>query len=397
MRQIREYAIPPDLGFLGFGRHVTFCTYGFSQTDRFDGKGTASITSGRLTIDRVLRFITLGVFLTVLVFLIFQVMSAFLQPIGWAVILVYATWPLHVRLTRLLEGRSSLSALTMTLLLAALLIIPFIGLTIILQAEMVEFFQRLPAWLDQKPELPEWLSKIPILGAELQFIFDQFEDLQGLMRRYVLPWLTGLSGRVVGMLEGVGYLGAKLFFTVFLMFFVYRDGHRLIYEVRQGLLLALGERADEYLSTTEVTVKAVVYGIVLTAIAQGVMAGIGYWIVGIRAPVLLAAFTTFFALIPFGTVAVWISASLWLMLNGDYWAGAVLFLWGTLVVSWIDNLVRPLVISRTTRIPFVVVMFGVLGGLASFGFIGLFVGPVILAVGMAVWHEWLESAPRYQP
>lgn len=72
-----------------------------------------------------------------------------------------------------------------------------------------------------------------------------------------------------------------------------------------------------------------------------------------------------------------------------------MFLWGSLVVSWIDNLVRPLVISRTTRIPFVVVMFGVLGGLASFGFIGLFLGPVILAVGMAVWHEWLASAPPH--
>lgn len=329
-------------------------------------------------------------------YLIFQVMSAFLEPIGWAVILVYATWPLHVRFTRLLEGHNSVSALGMTLLLAALLVIPFIGLTIVLQAEMVEFFQRLPAWLDQKPELPAWLGRIPILGAELQFIFDQFEDLQGLMRRYVLPWLTGLSGKVLSMLEGVGYLGAKLFFTVFLMFFVYRDGQRLIYEVRQGLLLALGERANEYLSTAEVTIKAVVYGIVLTAIAQGVMAGIGYWIAGIRAPVLLAAFTTFFALIPFGTVAVWAGASLWLLLNGDYWAGVVLFLWGSLVVSWVDNLVRPLVISHTTRIPFVVVMFGVLGGLASFGFIGLFLGPVILAVGMAVWHEWLESAPPHK-
>jgi predicted PurR-regulated permease PerM len=360
-------------------------------------KGIASIASGRLTINRVLRFITLGLFLTVLAFLTFQVMSAFLEPIGWAVILVYATWPLHSRLTRLLEGRNGLSALAMTLLLGALLIIPFIGLTIVLQAEVVEFFQRLPTWLDQKPELPDWVSGIPVLGSELQFIFDQFDDLQGLMRRYVLPWLTGLSGKFVGMLEGVGYIGAKLFFTVFLMFFVYRDGHRLIYDVRQGLLLALGERADEYLSTAEITVKAVVYGIVLTAIAQGVMAGIGYWIVGIRAPVLLAAFTAFFALIPFGTVVVWVSASLWLMLNGDYWAGAVLFLWGSLVVSWVDNLIRPLVISRTTRIPFVVVMFGVLGGLASFGFIGLFLGPVILAVSMAVWHEWLESAPRYQP
>lgn len=112
---------------------------------------------------------------------------------------------------------------------------------------------------------------------------------------------------------------------------------------------------------------------------------------GLKAPVLLGLFTMFAALIPFGTVVVWTSAGLWLLFHGQQWAGIGLLLWGALVVSWIDNVVRPLVISRTTQIPFVLVMLGVLGGLGSFGFIGLFVGPVILAIGLAVWREWLKQ------
>ena len=135
------------------------------------------------------------------------------------------------------------------------------------------------------------------------------------------------------------------------------------------------------------------YGLVFAALAQGGMAGIGYWAAGLKAPLLLAVFTTLIALlpIPFGTPLVWASIGLWLLLTGHPLPGIGLLLWGTLVVSWVDNLVRPLVISGVTRIPFLLVIFGVLGGLANFGLIGLFLGPVILAISLAVWREWLEQ------
>jgi predicted PurR-regulated permease PerM len=319
------------------------------------------------------------------------VLRELFEPVAWAVILVYATWPPHARLRGWLNGRSGWSAGLMTVLLGSVLVVPFIGLTVVLQREIAAFFAELPTWLEGKPTLPAWIAAIPLLGEELQFVFDQFEDLQGLVRRYALPWLSGLSGRLLSMVEGVGFIAAKLFFTLFLMFFFYRDGSALIAEVRQGLVLALGERAHAYLDTTEQTVKAVVYGIVLTAIVQGSVAGLGYWGAGIESPVLLTAFTIFAALIPFGTLLVWVSAGLWLIGSGDHWAGVGLLLWGALVVSWVDNLVRPWFISLGTRIPFVLVMLGVLGGLTGFGFIGLFVGPVILAIGQAVWREWLHE------
>jgi predicted PurR-regulated permease PerM len=135
--------------------------------------------------------------------------------------------------------------------------------------------------------------------------------------------------------------------------------------------------------------KAVVWGLVATAVGQGIVAGLGYWWAGLQAPLLLGAITALVALIPFGTPFTWGSIGVWLILTGNTVAGVGLLLWGALVVSWVDNLVRPMVISSATRIPFLLVMFGVLGGLAAFGLVGLFIGPVILAVLMAVWREWL--------
>ena len=133
------------------------------------------------------------------------------------------------------------------------------------------------------------------------------------------------------------------------------------------------------------------YALILGAIAQGVVAGIGYWIFGVKAPVLLGAVTVLIALIPFGAPLVWGSLSVWMMVTGNVWAGIGLLLWGVLLVSWMDNIVRPLVISNATRMPFLLVVFGVLGGVLAFGLVGLFIGPVLLAVSLAIWREWLEE------
>jgi predicted PurR-regulated permease PerM len=143
--------------------------------------------------------------------------------------------------------------------------------------------------------------------------------------------------------------------------------------------------------------KAVVWGLVATALAQGLVAGLGYWWAGMHAPVLLGAITALIALIPFGTPFAWGTIAAWLLISGDTVAGLGLIAWGVLVVSWVDNLVRPLVISNATRIPFLLVMFGVLGGLAAFGLVGLFLGPVVLAVLMAVWREWMEESDLRLP
>src|SRR5690606_37445539 len=171
-----------------------------------------------------------------------------------------------------------------------------------------------------------------------------------------------------------------LFFAVLSMFFLLRDGPRVLREARAILEGILGPRVLDYLDAVGATTQAVVYALILGAIAQGAVAGVGYWIFGVDAPVMLGAVTVLIALIPFGAPVVWGSLSVWMIVTGDVWSGVGLLLWGLLLVSWMDNIVRPLVISSATRMPFLLVVFGVLGGVLAFGLVGLFIGPVLLAV-----------------
>jgi predicted PurR-regulated permease PerM len=159
----------------------------------------------------------------------------------------------------------------------------------------------------------------------------------------------------------------------------------------------LGAEYETYWDAVAKTTRGVVYGLVLTAMAQGFLAGLGYWAAGTDVPVLLGALTALLALIPFGAPVVWASLGVWLIMTGDLWPGVGLLLWGGLVVSWVDNFIRPWAISSATRTPFLLVLIGVLGGLTAFGLIGLFIGPMVLAVLLAVWREWLKHQDATAP
>lgn len=338
----------------------------------------------------VFRRFAPGLLLFGLSVLVYQVMSHFVVPLAWAAILAYISWPLHLRISGPLRGRKTLAALCTTLLLSALIVAPLVWIAFLLQAEIVEVYGKLPYWLEQKPAVPGIAARIPFLGAELERLLAPFEDLRALLHERAMPWLRRGSAWLPGMLGDVGYHLAMLGFSLLTLFFLYRDGPDVHRQASRVLRRILGARLEGYMAATKSTLKAVVYGIVLTAIAQGGIAGLGYWATGVGAPILLSLITMCFALIPFGTPLVWGAASVWLLADGHWWAGVSLALWGTLVVSWVDNIVRPWVISGATRIPFLPVFFGILGGLAEFGLLGLFVGPVTLAIALAVWREWAE-------
>ncbi|QXP89027.1 AI-2E family transporter [Methylococcus capsulatus] len=366
------------------------------HTANADAKPPAKSDTNRLeqtvrSMNRSVRLITIALLLAALASLTYAVVRPFLVSIGWAVFVSYVAWPLHAWSQRRFEGRKTLSALVTTALLGSVVLAPLIWLAVLLQGEVSELIRSLPDWLEQKPRLPDFVSHIPYFGNELQAVVDQFEDLHGLLKRHAPEWVRRLGSPVLGIMTTLVQNAAVLFMTLFTLFFLFRDGLQLATDVRRVFTRVLGERLKGYFATIEATVKAVLYGIVLTALAQGFLAGLGYWIVGVKAPIVLGIATTLIAMIPFGTPFAWGSVSIWLLLQGETWAGVSLALWGTLVISWIDNIIRPLVISSATHIPFVLVMFGVLGGLASFGFIGLVLGPVILAMALAVWREWLQQ------
>jgi predicted PurR-regulated permease PerM len=213
-------------------------------------------------------------------------------------------------------------------------------------------------------------------------------------------WLGAHAAEAAVLAGSVGKNLVKLLLTLTIVFFFYRDGVRLVGEMRHVLVNFLGPKSHGYLAAAGATTRAVVDGILLTALVQGIVAGLGYWVAGRGSPVTLGAVTALVALIPFATPLAWGGADAWLLFHGEVGAAIGIWIWGAAVVSQLDNVVRPLFISSAGAIPFLGVLFGELGGLLAFGLIGLFIGPIVLAIALAVWREWtehLEQAPPTAP
>ena len=338
------------------------------------------------------RIILLWLLLGGLFILAYMTLRWFIVPVVWALILAYATWPIYAQLRRTLRGAATTSALLMTLLLTAAFVLPLLGLIGLLQNEFVLDYQAVSGYLNEGPQrLPSIIKNIPWIGERLQQIFERIAGDPMALRTEALQLAQNWFGQVAELVGGVGRNAAKMGLAVLTVLFVYRDGESLLNQVQRVLRRFVGVRTDGYLAAIGNTTKAVLYGLVLTALAQGTLAGLGYWVAGIHAPALLGAFTALVALIPFGAPVVWGSLGVWLLMTGQTIEGIGLLIWGALAVSWVDNLIRPLVISSASQIPFLLVLFGVLGGLGAFGLVGMFVGPVIVAVLMAVWREWLDE------
>jgi predicted PurR-regulated permease PerM len=271
------------------------------------------------------------------------------------------------------------------------IVVPLVWLILMVRVEAVSAYAKVQTFLASKPSLPPALRDLPWIGAWAQDMLEQLSADPTAMREQLVMTLEQSSIEMSKLIGGVGRNFAKLFFAVLSMFFLLRDGPRLVREARAILEGILGPRVHDYLDAIGATTQAVVYALILGAIAQGTVAGIGYFFAGVEAPVLMGAITVLIALIPFGAPLVWGSLALWMLVNGHLGHGIFLMVWGLLIVSWVDNLVRPMVISNATRMPFLLVVFGVLGGVLAFGLVGLFIGPVLLAVSLAIWREWLEE------
>jgi predicted PurR-regulated permease PerM len=329
-----------------------------------------------------------------LLVLTYVVMQPFIVPVVWATILAYTTWPFYRKVRGLLRGRATASALLMTVVLACALVLPLYWLAALVQDELTAAYQAVATYLAQGPQpLPDAIRSIPWAGEQLQGLLDQLATQTGTFNEHLTRWFQRSGGDLVGLLGGVGRNIVKLIFALITLFFFYRDGETLRRQMGRLLLRFFGDRIDPYVRAGARMTRAVVYGILITALIQGAIAGIGYALVGVRAPVLLGALTAIVSLAPLvGTSLVWGPICIWLLMSNHPWPAVILLAWGVVLVHPIDNVIRPLVISNVTRIPFLLVMFGVLGGLAAFGLIGLFLGPVILALGFAVWREWLGEA-----
>ena len=335
----------------------------------------------------IARSLLISLLIVGCVFVLYPFMAAML----FAAIICVFTWPLYQRIRRVLGSRDRLAAVTMTLLLLFSLILPMAYLAVNLADSATVLMDEAQSALQSlQPAAPAWLKNLPIIGEQLdeswQRALVSHEELMRLLNQYAEPIRTSLL-QAAQLVMG-GFL--QLVLVVFVAFFFYRDGARLASHINAIVRRVGGEFGHEMLVLSCNTVKGVMLGVFGTALAQASVALFGFWLAGAPMPMLLALATFFLSVIPVGPPLVWGGASLWLFNHGDQGWAIFLLIYGLLVISTVDNIIKPILISHTSRLPLLLVVLGVLGGVLMFGFIGIFLGPTLLAVGLTLVSHWVE-------
>jgi len=319
----------------------------------------------------------------------FWVMAPFWSALFWGAVLAFASWPLMVLLTRGLGGRESLAAGILTLGWMLLVAVPLVWLGFNLADHVRDAVALIKdIQVDGFPAAPAWLGSIPFVGERLVGMWGSIDEQGAALMVSLKPYLGQMGNWLLARSAQIGGGILELTLSLVFVFFFYRDGPRLALFVHRLLERLIGERAGYYIELVAGTVQRVVNGVIGTAAAQAVLALIGFLIAGVPGALVLGMVTFLLSLIPMGPPLVWIPATAWLAWKGDYSHAVFLGVWGTFIISGVDNVLKPYLISRGGNLPLVIVLLGVFGGLIAFGFIGLFIGPTLLAVAYSLLMDW---------
>lgn len=326
--------------------------------------------------------------LYLLLFACYQVLQPFIFDLIWAAILCFVTWPFYIKIREWRLTRNWAAA-CMVLPIAILILTPFVAAAWSVPNDV----NRLLRWLADNshvwPQAPGWLKSIPMLGDSAVATWESFgEDSERLLefvRKYAFTtsgWILKQGINLAGELVHVG-------FSLLVLFFLYRDGEEAAKHFVNVIEHLAGKKTQRILHVVRTSLRAVVYGILGTALAQALASILGFLIAGVPYAFALGFIAFFLMIIPAAGTVVWLPISLWLMMQGELGWALFIAVWFLLFVGTIDNWLRPLLISRDVELPFVLILFGILGGLLAFGFIGVFIGPTLLATSYALMLDWL--------
>ena len=341
------------------------------------------------------------VILLTLLWLVFSVLEPFWADFIWALIFALTLYPVFTRLKKLLRGRGGLAALILTFLIFIALVLPGSFILINLGKEAKDAYHALSkVSFSEKGVL--LAQKIRNSGLEpyLERWGIQPEQTEALLLNGISSGLKDvpkiIGERVSTIFKNLAIFGMHLLFVMVAVFFFFRDGPRYA-RFLIGLLPLERPYQDRAVGAFSKTVTAVVRSMFVTALVQGILAGAGFAVVGLPVPILLALLTAINSFIPFlGAASVWLPASIWLIIQDEFLKGVGLGLYGLLVISMVDNIMKPLIIGESTKVPVFLLFFTILGGLKVYGVLGIFLGPIILSMGMAfltIYREIYLSAP----
>lgn len=321
------------------------------------------------------------------------VLRPFVGAILFSAVLCLSTWPAFVALRDRWGGRSSLAALTLVLVMVVTLAAPVALAAQSLIVHSAAMVEAVRGFLDNRSilELPPFIRDLPLVGSWLdqywQLLLQSREELIALGKRLADPAKTMLVA--MGGAVGEGLL--QILIALFVAFFFYRDGERVRLLILEGMdRLAGPDRGPVLIMTAINAVKGVVYGLLGTALAQAIVALVGFLIAGVPGALLLSALTFILSLIPMGPVLVWGGAAAWLYAKDQTGWAIFMVVYGLAVISSVDNFIKPILMSRAGNLSLLLVVLGVFGGAIAFGFIGLFVGPALLAVAWSLTKAWLD-------
>jgi predicted PurR-regulated permease PerM len=328
----------------------------------------------------------------------FWILWPFLPATIWATTLVVTTWPVMLRVQRQLWHQRWLAVVVMTVALLLVFVAP-IWLAI---ATITQNFDRIVGWVTalssfKMPPPPLWLDDIPLLGDQIISLWQRLaaSGISDLLAK-AAPYAGSAAGWFVGALGGVGIVLVQVLLTVAIAAIMYAEGERAAGIVQLFGHRLAGERGRQSVLLAGQAIRGVALGVVVTALLQSVLGGIGLAIAGVPFATVLTAVMFMMCIAQLGPGLVLIPAVVWQYWTGGPGWGTFLLVWSIIVLS-LDNIVRPILIRKGAHLPIIVLLVGVIGGLISFGLVGIFLGPVVLAVAYTLLQAWMAEDPMAHP
>jgi len=322
----------------------------------------------------------------------FWILRPFLPAIVWATTLVVATWPVMLRVQHRLWNRRGLAVAIMTLALLLVFVVPFwLAITTI-----IDNFDRIVEWGTsvksfKLPPAPQWLVGVPLFGERAAQFWESVavSGIEPLVAK-AEPYAGGAASWFVAALGGLGIVFVQFVLTVIIAAIMYVGGERAATAAQRFGHRLAGERGKQSVLLAGQAIRSVALGVVVTAVAQSVLGGIGIAVAGVPLAAVLTAVMFMLCIAQFGPLPVLVPVVIWMYWSGQSGWGTFLLVW-TIVVGSLDNILRPILIRKGAHLPLVLLLAGVIGGLIAFGLVGIFLGPVVLAVGYTLLQSWMAE------